>query len=425
MKYFLCDFHIHSRFSRATSQDMNLEEIARWARIKGLALMGTGDFTHPSYFSEIKEKLEEDGNGIYRLKRGERSVGFVLTAEVCNIFDQGRRTNRRVHSVIFAPSIEVVERINKTLSRYGDLSQDGRPTFTFPVKDLVKLVLDSSERCLVVPAHAWTPWFSVFGANSGFDSLEECFEEEVSHVYAIETGLSSNPQMNWRVSALDRVALISNSDAHSPRHIGREANAFSCGIDYDQIVDAIKQKDPKRFLFTVEFFPEEGKYHFDGHRTCGVSFSPKETKAHKYRCPKCGRPLTVGVMHRVEELADRPEGFIPSGAIPCIHIVPLEEIIAQAFSLGAQSKAVEREYMRLVEEGGSEFRILLDLPPEEIKRIAHPKVYEGIMKMRRCEIHVVPGYDGVYGKVRIWEEGEKTQEPSKVLQGQKGQMKLF
>jgi len=267
VRRFIADFHIHSRFSRATSPEMDLENVARWARYKGIQLMGTGDFTHPAYFSEIKAKLEPAEDGIYRLKEGERSTRFILTTEVCNIFDQGRRRNRRIHTLIFAPDVETVEKINKALSRYGDLSQDGRPTFTFPVKELVKMVLDCSERCLLVPAHAWTPWYSVFGANSGFDSLEECFEEEAENVHSIETGLSSNPQMNWRLSALDRIALISHSDAHSPNRIGREANVFCCEMRYDEIVRVIKEKDPRGFLFTIEFFPEEGKYHYEGHRS--------------------------------------------------------------------------------------------------------------------------------------------------------------
>jgi len=420
VRRFIADFHIHSRFSRATSPEMDLENVARWARYKGIQLMGTGDFTHPAYFSEIKAKLEPTEDGIYRLKEGERSTRFILTTEVCNIFDQGRRRNRRIHTLIFAPDVETVEKINKALSRYGDLSQDGRPTFTFPVKELVKMVLDCSERCLLVPAHAWTPWYSVFGANSGFDSLEECFEEEAENVHSIETGLSSNPQMNWRLSALDRITLISNSDAHSPNRIGREANVFCCEMRYDEIVRAIKEKDPRGFLFTIEFFPEEGKYHYDGHRSCGVLLSPRETKAHNYLCPVCGRRLTVGVMHRVEELADRPEGFIPPGAIPAIHLVPLEEIIAEALGVGRGTKGVEREYFRLVEAGGSEFGVLLDLQPEELERIAPPRVYEGIMRVRKGELTIVPGHDGVYGKIQIFPEQSKEETPA-----EGAQMSLF
>ena len=258
MKRFIADFHIHTRFSRATSREMTLENIARWARLKGVDLMGTGDFTHPAYFSELRSKLEEAEKGLYRLKEGERTVRFILTTEVCNIFDQGKRRNRRIHTLIFAPDLETVERINRTLSRYGELQQDGRPTFTFPVKDLVKMILDCSERCLLIPAHAWTPWYSVFGANSGFDSLEECFEEEAKNIHAIETGLSSNPQMNWRLSALDRITLISNSDAHSPNKLGREANAFCCPMEYGESTGSNRTRTPRGFFSTSSFIPWGG-----------------------------------------------------------------------------------------------------------------------------------------------------------------------
>jgi len=420
VKRFIADLHVHSRYSRATSFQMDLEHLARWGKWKGIELVGTGDFTHPTYFAEIKSKLEPFADGIYRLKEGERWTKFMLTAEVSNIFDKDGR-NRRVHTIIFAPDMETVERINKALSRYGNLQADGRPTFTFPVKDLVKMVLDISERCLLVPAHAWTPWFSLFGANSGFDSIEECFEEEAKNIYAIETGLSSDPEMNWRLSALDSITLISNSDAHSPNKLGREANAFCCPMEYGEIIRVIKEKDPKGFLFTIEFYPEEGKYHYDGHRSCGVLFSPRETREHNYICPRCGRRLTVGVMHRVEELADRPEGYVPPSAIPSIHLIPLEEIIAEALGTGTGTKGVEREYMRLIEAGGSEFAILLDLPPEEIRRIAPERVYEGIMRVRRGELQIVPGYDGVFGKIKIFPEGGEKAEEEK----EEAQMSLF
>jgi uncharacterized protein (TIGR00375 family) len=253
----------------------------------------------------------------------------------------------------------------------------------------------------VVPAHVWTPWFSVFGANSGFDSLEECFEEEVKHIFAIETGLSSDPEMNWRLSMLDKITLISNSDAHSPNRLGREANVFECPLDYREIIGAIRDKDPRKFLFTIEFFPQEGKYHFDGHRNCGVVFSPLQTKANDYLCPVCKKRLTIGVMHRIDEMADRAEGFIPSKSIPSIHLIPLEEIIAESLGVGVGTKAVDGEYERLIRAGGSEFAVILDLPPEELKRFASPKVLEGIIRMRQGKIHIVPGHDGVYGKISI------------------------
>jgi len=407
VKRFIADLHVHSKYSRATSRDMDLESLARWGRWKGIQLVATGDFTHPTYFAEIKTKLEPAGDGIYHLKEGEEWTKFILITEVSNIFSQGGK-GRRIHTLIFAPSIEVVERINHTLGRLGKLGSDGRPIFTFPAKDLVKMILDISEDCLLVPAHAWTPWFSLFGANSGFDSMEECFEEEAKNIYAIETGLSSDPQMNWRLSVLDGVTLISNSDAHSPNKIGREANAFACSLQYREITRAIKEQDPLGLLFTIEFFPEEGKYHYDGHRNCKVMLSPTETKNHGYTCPVCGRRITVGVMHRVEELADREEGFVPPKAISAIHLIPLEEIIAEALGTGVGTKGVEREYMRLVEVGESEFAILLDLSPDDIKKITTPKVYEGIMKVRRGELKIVPGYDGVFGKIKIFPD--KTEE---------------
>jgi uncharacterized protein (TIGR00375 family) len=421
VKRFIADLHVHSKHSRATSKEMGLEALAHWGKLKGIQLVATGDFTHPVYFSEIKAKLTEVGEGIYCLKEGEQSTRFILVTEVSNMFTQGKRTNRRTHTLIFAPSIETVERINTALGRLGKLGSDGRPIFSFPVKDLVKIILDISDECLLIPAHAWTPWFSVFGASSGFDSLEECFEEQVRHISAIETGLSSDPQMNWRLSALDQITLISNSDAHSPSKIGREANCFACAMEYPEIIRVIKEKDPTGLLFTVEFFPEEGKYHYDGHRNCNVLLAPHQSKAYDNICPVCGRRLTVGVMHRVEDLADREEGFVPPKAIPAIHLIPLEEIIAEALGQGVGTKGVDREYMRLVEQGGSEFAILLDLPPEEIERIAHPRVYEGIMRVRRGELDITPGHDGVYGKISIFPKGEEGEKPKE----EEEQMSLF
>lgn len=421
VKQFIADLHVHSKHSRATSKEMGLEALAYWGKLKGIKLVATGDFTHPVYFSEIKAKLEETGDGIYCLKEGDKTTHFILVTEVSNMFTQGKRTNRRTHTLIFAPSIAVVERINNALTRLGKLGSDGRPIFSFPVKDLVKIILDISEECLLVPAHAWTPWFSVFGASSGFDSLEECFEEQTSHISAIETGLSSDPEMNWRWSALDNITFISNSDAHSPSKIGREANCFACALEYPEIIRVIKEKDPAGLLFTVEFFPEEGKYHYDGHRNCNVLLAPYQSRAYDNICPACGRKLTVGVMHRVEELTDREEGFVPTNAIPSIHLIPLEEIIAEALEQGVGTKGVDKEYMQLVEQGGSEFAILLDLPPEEIEKIAQPRVYEGIMRVRKGELEITPGHDGVYGQISIFpkeEEGEKSKEEEE-------QMSLF
>ena len=411
---FMADLHIHSRYSRATSRDMELESLALWGKKKGITLLGTGDFTHPTYFAEMRSKLEPFDEGIYVLKRGERGTKFILTTEVSNIFTQGGKV-RKIHTLIFAPNLSAVEGINDKLRSLGKLGSDGRPIFGFSTKELVRIVLDISNECLVVPAHAWTPWFSVFGANSGFDSLEECFEEEVKHIFAIETGLSSDPEMNRRLSTLDNITLISNSDAHSPNRLGREANVFDCPLDYREITGAIRDKDPGKFLFTIEFFPQEGKYHFDGHRNCGVIFSPLQTKANDYLCPVCQKRLTVGVMHRVEEMADRAEGFMPGNSIPSIHLIPLDEIIAESLGVGVGTKAVEGEYERLIGLGGSELAILLDLPPEELKRFTSPRVLEGIIRMRQGKLHIVPGHDGVYGKINIFSldgkgEGEVSEE---------------
>ncbi len=414
---FIADFHIHSKYSRATSREMEVETLARWAKKKGITLLGTGDFTHPTHFVELRSKLEPSRNGLFRLKKEDHGVHYLLTTEVSNIYTQNGKV-RRIHHLIFAPSFEVAEAIRSRFGNLGKLSSDGRPIFSFSSKELLKMILDISPDCLVIPAHAWTPWFSIFGANSGFDSIEECFGELSKYIYAIETGLSSDPEMNWRLSTLDPLTLISNSDAHSPNRLGREANAFDCELDYKEIVEAIRKKDRKKLLYTIEFFPEEGKYHFDGHRQCGVIFSPKETKAHQYLCPKCHKRLTIGVMHRVEELSDRPEGFIPKNAIPSIHLIPLEEILAEAMGYRIGTKAVETEYDRLTERGGSEFRILLDATPEELATFVPPKVLEGIIRMRKGRVSIVPGHDGVYGKISLFPEEKEEGEP-------KEQLKLF
>jgi uncharacterized protein (TIGR00375 family) len=403
---FIADLHVHSRYSRATSRDMELETLAVWGKKKGITLLGTGDFTHPTYFAEMRSKLEPFNEGIYVLKGGERETKFILTTEVSNIFSQGGKV-RKIHTLIFAPNFSAVEGINDKLRSLGKLGSDGRPIFGFPVKELVKIVLDVSSECLVVPAHAWTPWFSVFGANSGFDSLEECFEEEVKHIFAIETGLSSDPEMNWRLSTLDNITLISNSDAHSPSRLGREANVFDCPLNYREIIQAIRDKDPRKFLFTIEFFPQEGKYHYDGHRNCGVVFSPLQTKTHDYLCPVCKKRLTVGVMHRIGEMADRAEGFVPGNSIPSIHLIPLDEIIAESLDVGVGTKAVEGEYERLIRAGRSELAVLLDLPPEELKRFTSSRVLEGIIRVRQGKLHISPGHDGVYGKISIFSANGK------------------
>ena len=394
----IADLHIHSRYSRACSQEMEVNTLAKWARIKGVNLLGTGDFTHPLYFAELRNKLEPTDGGLLRLKGERQEPYFIPTVEVNNIYHQAGRL-RKIHMLIVAPSLEAVEKINQRLRPRGKLSADGRPTFTFPAKDIVKLVLDVAPDALLIPAHAWTPWFSLFGSNSGFDSLEACFEEESPNIHAIETGLSSDPAMNWRFSALDGITLVSNSDAHSPRKIAREANVLDCLPTYRDVADVLKSHNPQRFLFTIEFFPEEGKYHYDGHRKCGVRWSPAETKRHQGRCSECGAPVTVGVMHRVDDLADREDGSVPPRAIPAKHLIPLEEVLADALEAKPGTKTVEREYQRLTSLLGSELHILLDVEEEELKKSSSPHVWERILKVRREEVQVEPGYDGVYGKI--------------------------
>ncbi len=415
---FIADFHIHSKYSRATSSQMDLEHIAEAAHQKGIKLMGTGDFTHPEWFNNLKEKLEPAEPGLFRIKNQELGIKdeatrFILTSEVSCIYSKNGRV-RKIHILIFAPDFETVEKINTQLGWIGNLKVDGRPILGLDAKELVKIVLDISEDCFVVPCHMWTPWFSLFGSRSGFDSIEECFENYSKYIFAGETGLSSDPKMNWRLSALDKIALISCSDAHSPTKIGREANVFDTQLSYNGIIEAIKQKDPQKFLYTIEFFPEEGKYHYDGHRNCGISCSPQETKKYNGICPVCGRPLTVGVLNRVEQLADRPEGFRPENAIPYKSLIPLKEIIAEVLGIGDSTKEVESEYQKLISQFGNEFDILLNVSVSDLKSLTSPEIAEGISRVREGKVKVEPGYDGVYGKIRIFSETEK-----KEVSGQK------
>ncbi len=411
---FFADLHIHSRFSRATSKDVSLESLWKWAQIKGISVIGTGDFTHPQWYKELNEKLDINNNNLLKLRDKYKDktipescineVSFMLTTEVSCIYSKNGRV-RKIHSLIFVPDFAAASKLNHALSKIGNISSDGRPILGLDAKTLLKIVLDISHETMFVPAHAWTPHFSVFGANSGFDSLEECFDELTPNIYAIETGLSSNPAMNWRLSSLDTITLISNSDAHSPAKIGREANIFDTEISYNAISNAIKTK--QGFCGTIEFFPEEGKYHYDGHRSCGVNLSPEETIRHNYLCPVCGKKVTVGVMHRVEKLADRDDGFKPSGAPPFYSMIPLQEIIAETKKVGVSSKAVTTDYLQLIEKLGNELKILMDLPLDEIENASSPLLKEAISRVRSGNVHIAPGYDGEYGKIKIIEEVER------------------
>ena len=406
---FIADFHIHSRYSRATSPQMDLENIARWAEIKGIKVIATGDYTHPEWFKNLKEKLEPTEPGLYRLRHqssGSEQIRFILTTEVSCIYSKKGKV-RKIHILIFSPSLEIVEKINAQLALIGNLKADGRPILGLDAKELAKIVLNTSENCLVLGAHLMTPWFSLFGSRSGFDSLEECFEEYSRYIYAGETGLSADPAMLWRIPDGRRITLISNSDAHSPQKIGREANVFNTELNYFSIIEAIRRKDPKRFLYTIEFYPEEGKYHYDGHRLCHISLSPYETKKYNGICPRCGKPLTVGVLNRVEQLADRPVGFHPKGAIPFKSLIPLAEIIAEVFGVGPETIQVEKEYKKLIKRFGSEFNVLLKAKREDLEKITLPELAEGIIRAREGQVIREPGYDGVYGKIRVFSEEER------------------
>ncbi len=411
---FIADFHIHSKFSRATSKDMEFEIIARWAKIKGVKLVGTGDFTHPEWFYLIKEKLVPKDNGFLVLKEpgtllngplkdvsfSTEDTYFILSGEVSLIYQKGG-TVRKVHIFILSPSIESSEKINRALERFGKLSSDGRPILGLDAKDFVSIVLKVCPDCMIIPAHIWTPWFSLLGSFSGFDSVKECFEDITPYITALETGLSSDPAMNWRLSALDNFSLVSNSDAHSPDRIGREANLFDCDFNYQSLRKVLKTKDKNRFLLTIEFFPEEGKYHYDGHRVCNVCLHPIESRKENLQCPVCGKRLTIGVLHRVEELADRKEGEIPPNSVPFVKLIPLNEILGEIMSKAPDSKSVYDEYRRLVKTLGDEISILYEIPIKDIERKGSELLAFAIESMRNGKVETIPGYDGVYGKIKV------------------------
>lgn len=417
---FLADLHLHSRFSRATSREMTFDTMAAWAKVKGINVLASADFTHPEWFFLTKEKLESLGNGFFRLRDPQKpenghlksvplsrdDVAFVLSTELSFIYSKQGKV-RKVHLLLLAPDFESVEKINGRLQGLGaNLRSDGRPILGLDARTFVKLVADLCPRCVVIPSHIWTPWFSVFGANSGFDALEECFEEMTPFLFALETGLSSDPPMNWRLSALDKYALVSNSDAHSPSKIGREANAVEAEFGYKGLVEAIRSKDPARFLYTVEFFPEEGKYHYDGHRKCGVMLSPRESLAHNDLCPVCGKKLTIGVAHRVEELADRDDVRDAGLRVPFKNLIPLNEIIAQASGKTAECQSVWDTYFRFIREFGDEHRILTEVPIGDLCALGPEKVGRGVERMRKGLVKIEPGHDGEYGTIRLFDPDE-------------------
>lgn len=410
MKIF-ADLHLHSKFSRATSGRMNIETMAQWAGYKGINLVGTCDFTHPLWFAEIKNNLLDLGNGLFS-PRNNKNIKFVLSSEISSIYSQGGQV-RKIHSVVITSSLKSVEKINLTLGKIGNLYSDGRPILGLSAKDLLRIVLSIDPTSLVIPAHIWTPWFSLYGSKSGFNHMSDCYEELTKYIYAIETGLSSDPEMNWRIKELDNIAITSNSDAHSPENMGREANIMEVSgenFSYGEIADIISSNDPKRFLGTIEFYPEEGKYHYDGHRACGIGgLAPSETKKLKGICPKCKRPLTVGVMYRVDELADknRPEGYVAKNRPESIHLVPLAEIIAEEAGTAKTSKKVQEKYQEIIAQLGSEFSILLEKPIAEIAEITGGKIAQGIKNLRANKISPIAGYDGVFGSIKVFRNIKK------------------
>jgi len=424
---FIADLHIHSAYSRATSSQMNLENLHVWAQLKGITVLGTGDFTHPRWFAELQEKLEPAEPGLFKLKDCSGTtaeievpescrapVRFMLSAEISTIYKKADRI-RKVHSIILAPDFLAAGRLNALLRDIGNITSDGRPIIGIDCKNLLHMTLDASPDNVLIPAHIWTPHFSVLGAASGFDSLEECFEDLTREIFALETGLSSDPAMNWMLSGLDHFVLVSNSDAHSPQKLGREANVFSGELSYPAMLRALRTRDSRSFLGTLEFFPEEGKYHYDGHRSCNVCLTPQETTAYNGRCPVCGKAVTVGVMHRVSSLADRPAGSRPEGALGFESLIPLAEILSEIYDTSPTSKKVASEYFTLLRRFGSELSILRSCPPEELERAGYRLLACALRKMRRGEVMVEPGYDGKYGVVRVFKPEEKSYSQPKLL----------
>ncbi len=412
----IADLHIHSRYSRATSQKMTISQITRFARIKGLNLVGTGDFTHPKWLQELNNELAEipDTNLYSYTKNPNSPIRYMITSEVSTVFTHKGDT-KKIHHLILTPNLQTAVQINERLAQHGDLTIDGRPTLDMTAPQLVEEVMETSERNVVIPAHVWTPWFSLFGAFSGFDRIEDCYQDTTKHIFALETGLSSDPPMNWRLSALDRFTLISNSDSHSPWpwRIGREANVFELKrLTYKEVTDAIRNNKPEQFQHTIETNPAYGKYHWTGHRNCKVSLPPQEATKFGNQCPICRRKLTKGVEQRVEELADRPPGFKPEGTPTYMRLLPLQEIIKTILGVTYPgARGVWSPYNTLIKEFGDEYTVLIEASKEEMSQIVDPQIAEAITRVREERIRVIPGYDGVYGQLLIFEE-----EPEKPLE---------
>ncbi len=414
---FIADLHVHSLHSRATARTSDLEHLAAWAARKGIRVVGTGDFTHPGWLREIGRKLVPAEPGLLALRpraareamsgvppacRGD--VRFMLSVEIATIYKRDGRT-RKIHHVVCVPDLAAARKVNRRLARIGNLKTDGRPMLGLDSRDLLEIVLESSDEAFLFPAHIWTPWFAALGSKSGFDSIDACYADLAGHVFAAETGLSSDPPMNWRVSSLDRFRLVSFSDAHSPSKLGREATLFDTDVDFASIRRALETG--KGYTGTVEFFPEEGKYHMDGHRKCGVRLDPAQTRRAGARCPACGGPLTVGVMHRVEDLADRRRPEPPPSAGTVTSLVPLAEVLGECLGRGPATKGVTRTYDDMIEKLGPELHVLSEAPLEDIERAATPLVAEAIKRLRRGEVIREPGYDGQYGRIRLLGDKER------------------
>ena len=422
---FLTDVHIHSYYSRATSKNLNLEYNELWGQIKGVQVIGTGDFTHPQWFKELKEKLEPAEEGLFKLKKKYQNVSkeqcptacvqdvrFMLTVEISNIYKRLDKV-RKVHNCVFAPSFQAAEKINKALDKIGNLKSDGRPILGLDSRDLLEIVLESDPLSYLIPAHIWTPWFSAMGSKSGFDKMTDCFGDLSDEIFAVETGLSSDPIMNWRLSQLDKYVLVSNGDAHSPQKIGREATIYDCEKTYTAIYNALKHhKKNKGLKGTIEFFPDEGKYHYDGCRNCRQRMHPVQTHENFGKCPSCGKKVTVGVMARIEELADYEEGRKSPTARPFYSLIPLPEIISEAVGVGPNSKKVQGLYFEILNKLGNEMHILLDCSIREIEKNAGVLIAEAVDRMRKGQVNIAPGYDGEFGTIKIFsdEEREKAQQ---------------
>lgn len=414
---YVADFHTHSRYSLATSCECTLEGLHYWAQLKGVTLVGTGDATHPAWREELRAKLEPAGPGLYRLRAEfaepvnrrvpaccRAPVQFVITAEVSSVFRRGERT-RKVHSLLLFPSLEASQAFAEALTPHAKLAGNGRPTTRLDPRQLLELALAASPQSILIPAHIWTPWFSLFGAKSGFDSLADCFGDLAGEVFAVETGLSSDPPMNWRWSALDRLTLVSNSDLHSPKGMARNANRFFGEPDYYRLRAGLRSQDPAVCGGTIDMFPEEGKYHADGHRKCGVVLTPEEAASGGGQCPVCGKPLTLGVLHRIADLADRPAGFHPPGAPPHVYIIPLAELLAEIHGVAPASKKVSGDYQAILNALGPELRVLLETETGAVAAAGWPRLGEALRRVRAGEVIRKPGFDGQYGEIRVFADG--------------------